>query len=338
MGPEALAQVLRHLKTYDHPDLLVGLKTGDDAAVYRLDAERALVQTVDFFPPVVDDPFTYGGIAAANAMSDVYAMGGEVILALNVAAFPDNLPPEILADIFRGGAEKVAEAGGIVAGGHTIMDKEPKYGLCVTGIVHPDRIMTKGGIRPGDRLFLTKPLGTGVITTALKMQRAAPEHVREAVASMLRLNRQAARIAQAVGVRGATDITGFGLLGHASEMASASHVDLRILAGKAPLLPGAARYAAEGVWAGGMWRNRQHVLGSDTRRSGPLAVVSEEVPEDLVGLLCDPQTSGGLLLAVPPAALAQFTAQCASSGQPAWEIGSAAAPVVDGQCRIEVLP
>jgi selenide,water dikinase len=337
MGPEALAQVLRHLKTYDHPNLLVGLKTGDDAAVYRLDAERALVQTVDFFPPVVDDPFTYGGIAAANAMSDVYAMGGEVILALNVAAFPDNLPPEILAEILRGGAEKVAEAGGIVAGGHTIVDKEPKYGLCVTGLVHPDHILTKGGIRPGDRLFLTKPLGTGVITTALKQQRAAPEHVREAVASMLRLNRTAAQIAQAVGVRGATDITGFGLLGHASEMAAASRVDLRISAASVPLLPGAARYAAEGVWAGGMWRNRQHVLGSDTGRSGPLAAVSEDVPEGVIGLLCDPQTSGGMLLAVPPAALEKFMAVCVSRGQPAWEIGVAAAPAVDGQCRIAVL-
>jgi selenide,water dikinase len=338
MGPEALAQVLRHLKTYDHPDLLVGLKTGDDAAVYRLDAERALVQTVDFFPPVVDDPFTYGAIAAANAMSDVYAMGGEVLLALNVAAFPDSLPPEMLAEIFRGGAEKVAEGGGIVAGGHTITDREPKYGLCVTGIVHPDHIMTKGGIRPGDLLFLTKPLGTGVITTALKQQRAAPEHVHEAVVSMLRLNRTAAQIAQAVGVRGATDITGFGLLGHAAEMASASHVDLRILASKAPLLPGAARYAAEGVWPGGMWRNRHHVLGSDTGRNGPLATVSEDVPDNLIGLLCDPQTSGGLLLAVPAAALERFTALCASSGQPAWEIGSAAAPAVAGQCRMEVLP
>jgi selenide,water dikinase len=337
MGPEALAQVLRHLKTYDHPNLLVGLKTGDDAAVYRLDAERALVQTVDFFPPVVDDAFTYGAIAAANAMSDVYAMGGEVILALNVAAFPDNLPPEMLADIFRGGAEKVAEGGGIVAGGHTITDKEPKYGLCVTGIVHPDRIMTKGGIRPGDRLFLTKPLGAGVITTALKQQRAQPEHVKEAVASMLRLNRTAAQIGQTAGLRGATDITGFGLLGHASEMAAASCVDLRISAASVPLLPGAMRYAAEGVWPGGMWRNRQHVLGSDTGRNGPLVTVSDDVSEELVGLLCDPQTSGGMLLAVPPAALDQFTALCAERGQCAWQIGEAAAPAVAGQWRIEVL-
>jgi selenide, water dikinase len=336
MGPEALAQVLRHLKTYDHPNLLVGLKTGDDAAVYRLDAERALVQTVDFFPPVVDDPFTYGAIAAANSMSDVYAMGGEVILALNIAAFPDNLPAEILADIFRGGAEKVAEAGGIVAGGHTITDKEPKYGLCVTGIVHPNHILTKGGVRAGDRLFLTKPLGTGVITTALKQQVAAPEHVQKAVTSMLRLNRLAAQVAQTVGVRGATDITGFGLLGHASEMAAASCVDLRISAASVPLLPGAARYAAEGIWAGGMWRNRQHVLGSDTGRDGRLATVSKDVPEYLVGLLCDPQTSGGMLLAVPPDVLDQFEALCASRGLSAWEIGVAVAPAAGEPCRIVV--
>jgi selenide, water dikinase len=337
MGPEALAQVLRHLKTYDHPNLLVGLKTGDDAAVYRLDAERALVQTVDFFPPVVDDPFTYGAIAAANSMSDVYAMGGEVILALNIAAFPDNLPPEVLADIFRGGAEKVAEGGGIVAGGHTITDKEPKYGLCVTGIVHPDHILTKGDVRAGDRLFLTKALGTGVITTALKQEVAAPEYVGRAVASMLMLNRLAAQIAQEVGVRGATDITGFGLLGHASEMAVASGVDLRIAAASVPLLPGAAQYAAAGVWAGGMWRNRHHVLGSDRGRSGLLAVVAEDVAEDLVGLLCDPQTSGGLLLALPPAAVERFKARCASRGQTAWEIGVAVAPAAGERCRIVVV-
>src|SRR5215213_2883833 len=164
MGPAALAQVLRPLTQYTHPALLVGLQTSDDAAVYRLSDEQAIIQTVDFFPPVVDDPFTYGAIAAANSMSDVYAMGGDVLFALNIAAFPSDLPTDLLAAIFEGGASKVAEAGGIIAGGHTVTDDEPKYGLCVTGTIHPDRILTKAGAKPGDLLFLTKPLGTGAIT------------------------------------------------------------------------------------------------------------------------------------------------------------------------------
>ncbi len=327
MGPEALAQVLRHLTQYDHPNLLIGLKTGDDAAVYQLDAERALVQTVDFFPPVVDDPYTYGAIAAANAMSDVYAMGGEVILALNIAAFPDNLPADVLVAIFQGGAAKVAEGGGIVAGGHTITDKEPKYGLSVTGLVHPARIITKGGVRPGDALFLTKPLGTGVITTALKNQAAAPEHAQAATESMLRLNRLAAQIAGECGVRGGTDITGFGLLGHASEMAVAAGVGFHLIAGQMPLLPGALRYAQEGHWPGGMWRNRQYVLGSDEGRAGQLARVDEAVPEEMVRLLCDPETSGGLLLAVPGEQVERFVALCRERGQDAWQIGEA----IEGQ-------
>lgn len=323
MGPDALAQVLRHLTKYDHPDLLIGLKTGDDAAVYRLDAEHALVQTVDFFPPVVDDPYTYGAIAAANSMSDVFAMGGEVLLALNIAAFPDSLPPEILATIFQGGAEKVAEAGGIVAGGHTITDREPKYGLSVTGMVHPDHIMTKGAIRPGDRLYLSKPLGTGVITTALKAEAASADHVWAATQSMLRLNRDVCRAAAAVGVRAATDITGFGLLGHASEMAVASGVRLRISAAAVPWLPGAHKYAAQGTWPGGMWRNRQHIFGSDDSRSGPLAKVEDTVPEDVIRLLCDPETSGGLFVAVPELRAGDLRSRCAALGQEVWEIGRA---------------
>ena len=323
MGPEALAQVLRQLTKYDHPSLLVGLKTGDDAAVYKLDDEHALVQTVDFFPPIVDDPYTYGGIAAANSMSDIYAMGGEVLLALNIAAFPDDLSPDVLATIFQGGAEKVVEAGGIVAGGHTVTDREPKYGLSVTGMVHPDRIMTKGGIRTGDRLFLTKPLGTGVITTALKQQVAAAEHVKLATESMLRLNRGAAQIASLLQVQGATDITGFGLLGHVSEMAVASGVRLRLFVSEIPLLPGAMEYAVQGTWPGGMWRNRQYVLGSDDGRAGPLAQVADTVSEEMIRLLCDPETSGGLLLAVSPVRVGAFTRLCAERGQTAWEIGEA---------------
>ena len=193
MGPLDLAQVLRPLKLTDHPDLLVGLHTSDDAAVYRI-GDRAIIQTVDFFAPVVDDPYTFGAIAAANAMSDVYAMGGEVLMALNVVAFPDTLPPEILSAILQGGADKVAEAGGVIAGGHSVVDKEPKYGLCVTGVTDLDRFTTKGGAQPGDLLVLTKPIGTGAITTALKAGKASDADVDAAVASMSTLNRRASQL------------------------------------------------------------------------------------------------------------------------------------------------
>src|SRR5437879_6784274 len=198
MAPGDLQEVLEGLKLGDagraHPDLLVGLGRADDAAVYRVAPDLAIVETVDFFPPVVDDPYTWGAVAAANAMSDVYAMGGQVMFALAVAGFPRELPKAIIAEVFRGGAEKVAEAGGVIAGGHTVIDEEPKYGLCVTGRVHPDRIFIKGGLRPGDRLFLSKPLGTGVITTAAKDGAAPDDVVDGAVRSMLRLNRVAAHV------------------------------------------------------------------------------------------------------------------------------------------------
>src|SRR5512136_13741 len=204
MAPEALAHVLRPLqdrfKRADYPDLLIGLGEPDDAAVYRIAPDRAIIQTTDFFPPVVDDAYAFGAIAAANAMSDVYAMGGEVLFALNIAAFPEDLDAEIFSDILRGSADKVAEAGGAIAGGHTVRDREPKYGLAVTGVVHPDRILTKGGARAGDARFLTKPLGAGVITTALKREQAEPVHVQTATESMLQLNRAASRAALAAGV------------------------------------------------------------------------------------------------------------------------------------------
>src|SRR5881394_4254713 len=193
-------------------NLMIGLGAADDAAVYRISDDLAIVETVDFFPPVVDDPWTWGAISAANSMSDVFAMGGEVLFALAVAGFPREMSKAIVAEVFRGGAEKVAEAGGVIAGGHTVVDNEPKYGLCVTGRVHPDRVLIKGGLRAGDRLFLSKALGTGVITTAAKDDKASPDIVRGAVESMLRLNRVAAEVAQTFGVRGATDVTGFGLL------------------------------------------------------------------------------------------------------------------------------
>src|SRR2546427_1004675 len=249
MAPGDLQEVLAVIKPAGHAhhaDLLVGLGRADDAAVYRVAPDLAIVETVDFFPPVVDDPYTWGAVAAVNAMSDVYAMGGEVLFALAVAGFPRELPKAIIAEVFRGGAEKVAEAGGIIAGGHTVVDAEPKYGLCVTGRVHPDRVFIKGGLRPGDRVFLSKPLGVGVVTTAAKNQAASEESLAAAVASMLRLNRVAARVASAAGARGATDITGFGFMGHAGEMIEGSGGGVAIFALRVPLLAVALALACQG--------------------------------------------------------------------------------------------
>ncbi|MDX1417574.1 MAG: selenide, water dikinase SelD, partial [Candidatus Promineifilaceae bacterium] len=234
-----------------YPDLLVGLDKADDAAVYRLNDRQAIISTTDFFPPVVDDGYDFGAIAAANALSDIYAMGGRVLFAINLVAFPDNLGAEILQDILRGGAEKVAEAGAVVVGGHSVNDKEPKYGLAVTGIIDPQKVKTKGGARPGDKLILTKPLGVGVITTALKRQIAENEHVAAAVQSMKTLNKVAAEAAQLANASGVTDITGFGLLGHAHEMAEASQVDFRLRLDRLPWLPGAISYGTAGAFPGG---------------------------------------------------------------------------------------
>lgn len=321
MGPAALAQVLRPLARQTHPDLLVGLQTSDDAAVYRLSPEQAIIQTVDFFPPVVDDPFTYGAIAAANSMSDVYAMGGDVLFALNIAAFPDDLPGEILTAIFEGGASKMAEAGGVIAGGHTVTDDEPKYGLCVTGTVHPDRILTKAGAQPGDRIFLTKPLGTGVITTAIKNGRAANADALAAVRSMTILNRGASLVARRVGVHACTDVTGFGLLGHASEVAIRSGVGLRIEASAVPLLDGALRYVAEGQVPGGLNRNRDYFAADP----GCGVAVEPGVNPERLALLYDPETSGGLILTVPAAQAADLHAAFAAADLPVWEIGAVVA-------------
>ena len=275
-----------------HPNLLVGLGSPDDAAVYRLNDEQALIQTVDFFTPIVDTPYEYGAIAAANALSDVYAMGGEVLFALNIAAFPPDLPTDMMAEILRGGADVVRSVGAAIAGGHTIQDKEPKYGLAVTGLVHPDRILTKGGARPGDALVLTKPLGTGTITTALKHGQVVPAHLDAAIASMMRLNRVASQAAKAAGARSATDITGFGLIGHVSEMAEAAGVRFRIRFDALPWLPGALGYAEAWVFAGGAHNNHAFY--------NPLVTYTRPVLDWQETLLHDPQTSGGLLVAVAP--------------------------------------
>ncbi len=296
----------------------MGLQWGDDAAVYRLDSDRALIATVDFFPPIVDAPYTYGAIAAANSLSDIFAMGGEVLLALNVVAFPDTLSRSILSEILQGGADKVAEAGGIIAGGHTVTDREPKYGLCAIGLVHPDKTMTKAAARPGDLLVLTKPLGTGAITTALKAKVVDSEHLRGAVHSMLTLNRRPSQIFVSLGVRACTDVTGYGLLGHALEMADASGVSIEIDVEKVPLLQGAYEYAQRGILPGGAWRNRDHLLPPDGE---PRVYYPPGIPEPILHLLYDPETSGGLLAAVPLSRIEALEDQFEASNLPLWIVG-----------------
>lgn len=320
MGPGDLAQVLRPLAQHSHPNLIIGLNPGDDAAVYRLGPSQALVQTLDFFPPIVDDPYTFGAIAAANSMSDVYAMGGEVMLALNIVAFPEDLDKAILTAILQGGMDKVREAGGIIAGGHTVTDREPKYGLCVTGMVDPAQIMSKSGARPGDRLILTKPIGTGVITTAAKNDRAQPAHLQGAVDSMLRLNGPASRVLRWAGVRACTDITGFGLLGHASEMAQASGVSLRISAAAVPLLDGALDCVKDKQVPGGTGRNRDYLL-SPTSQEQARVTIERSINRDLTTLLFDPQTSGGLFAAIPADRLDDVRAALKEQDVESWEVG-----------------
>lgn len=327
--------------------MLIGLGEPDDAAVYRLDDERALIKTTDFFTPIVDDPWLYGAIAAANSMSDVYAMGGDVLFCLNIAGFPEDLGLETVAQIFAGGAAKVREAGAAIAGGHTVTNPEPFYGLSVTGLIHPDQVMRKGRARAGDKLFLTKPLGTGIITTAAKLTGSGESHAHRlarkaqgkpdidqhhldaAVISMTQLNRAAAAAARAGGVRSATDVTGFGLLGHGSEMAIAagreSGVGFRIEAAAVPALPGTFVYIAAGYLTRGSTRNpdhfRQHVTFAPTVSNAQRT------------LLWEAETSGGLLAAVPAAGVTAFRGECAAAGQDCWEIGE----VVAGVAGIEVV-
>ncbi len=296
-----------------YPDLLVGLESPDDAAVWRLSEDKALVVTTDFFTPVVDTPYEYGAIAAANSLSDIYAMGGTPFLALNIAALPDQLPSEISSEILRGGAEKAREAGVVIAGGHTVKDKEPKYGLVAIGFVDPRKIISKNGLRVGDALALTKPLGCGVTTTALKQEKARDGDVKEAIAWMLRLNKIAGQLATEFDLRGGTDITGFGFLGHAMEMAEASGVALQIENAEIPLLSGARFYAESGIFPGGAFDNKSHFETS--------VAFDEKIDEPAQMLLFDPQTSGGLLLGVPREKLDSFKKRAKELDQPIWIIG-----------------
>ncbi len=290
-----------------HPDLLVGYSTADDAGVYRINEHQALVQTVDFFPPIVDDPYHFGRIAAANALSDIYAMGGRPLTALNIVCFPSGaMPAAILTAVLRGGAEKIEEAGAVVVGGHSIKDKELKYGIAATGLIDCDRIITNARAQPGDRLFLTKPLGTGLITTGIKNNVVGDELVQIVTAQMAQLNRSASELMLDHEVHAATDVTGYGLLGHALEMAQASHVAIRVFSRLLPLMPQALELAEAGMIPGGAAANREYV--------SPHAAVSDRVHENLVRVMFDPQTSGGLLIAVAEGDASRFEQDAGTRG------------------------
>jgi selenide,water dikinase len=298
--------------------LMVGYDSSDDAAVYRVSDQLAMIQTVDFFPPVVDDPFDFGRIAAANALSDVYAMGGEPKIAMNLLAVPSCLPLDAVGAILEGGAAKVAEAGAVLAGGHSIEDQEPKYGLCVTGFASPDRILTNSGARVGDLLVLTKPLGTGILTTAAKAQLLEEAEYREMVEVMATLNRRAAQAAVAAGASACTDITGFGLLGHGKELAQGSGCTIRLWAGQIPVLGRTLEMARDGIIPAGAYRNREFAQKDVDMAPG--------VAREVADVLYDPQTAGGLLIAVPEAAGRDLIRRLTDEGVTAAAIGTVLPP------------
>ena len=317
LGADLLADALRGLgaEAAADPDdaLIAGLNPPDDAAAYRVSDDLAIIGTLDFFPPLVDDPRTFGEIAAANALSDVFAMGGRVLFALSIAAFPEDLPRDVLAEIFGGASSKVREAGGTLAGGHTIRDPEPKYGLAVIGAAHPDKLLRKGGARPGDRLLLTKRLGTGVLVSGSRQGKTAPADLDAAIDQMRRLNRAASEVLVGAGITAATDVTGFGLLGHGLEMARASGTRFVFDSAALPALDGALDLAVAGVETGGAAHNRRFVR--------PSLTVGAEVARDLVTLAHDPQTSGGLLAAVPADQVDAVEAALDNAGVERWWVG-----------------
>lgn len=285
-----MAKVLTVIpKVYDK-NLIVGFDTADDAAVYKISEDKAIILTLDFFTPVVDDPYTFGKIAAANSLSDIYAMGGEATVAMNIVCFPQCLDMDILKEILRGGAEKVMEAGALLVGGHTVDDNEPKYGLSVTGIVHPDKVKANSDVKEGDLLILTKPIGTGIITTAIKGEIATEEDYLEVVKVMEHLNKSGGEAMKEVEVNGVTDVTGFGILGHGMEMAKGSNLTIEFDSSKIPMLKNAKEYAAMGILPEGMYKNLDYV--------SPEVKISEEVDQSTIDVLYDPQTSGGLLISV----------------------------------------
>ncbi len=310
---EALAGLGAEAAADPDPALIAGLDPPDDGAVYRVSDDLAIIGTLDFFPPLVDDPRTFGEIAAANALSDVFAMGGRVLFALSIASFPEELPRDVMTEIFAGASSKVREAGGTLAGGHTIRDPEPKYGLAVIGAAHPDRLLRKGGARPGDVLLLTKPLGTGLLVSGARQGRTSEADLAGAIDGMRGLNKAASEVLVAAGIRAATDVTGFGLLGHALEMARASGTRFVFDTSALPALPGALELAAAGIETGGAAHNRRFVASA--------LEVGPSVAPELVTLAHDPQTSGGLLAAIPPDRLAEVEAAFASADVPHWRIG-----------------
>ena len=292
MSLTELGDVLKRLPQPNDPNLLVGINTADDAGVYKLTDEIALIQTVDFFTPIVDDPYTYGQIAAANSLSDVYAMGGKPLTAMNIVGFHHKFfSNDVLVEILTGGFDKAKEAGAVIVGGHTIMDEELKYGLSVTGIVHPNKIVTNAGARPGDRLILTKPLGTGIISTALKSGKNLDNLMQQAIHVMVTLNKTASEVMQEIGVHACTDITGFGLLGHGYEMAAGSKVGFKIWASQVPIFDEAIQLIKEGYVPGGTSNNRYYL--SDK------VILPDSLDWEHATLLFDAQTSGGLLISVP---------------------------------------
>ena len=319
--------MLHSLPSFEHPDLIVGTETSDDAGVFRLRRDLAIVNTVDFFTPIVDDPYTFGQIAAANALSDIYAMGGEPKTALNIVGFPKGrLDLDVLTEIIRGGSERVSAAGAVLIGGHSVIDNELKYGMAVTGVVRPDRVVRNVGIRPGDALVLTKALGTGIIATGLKRGQASAASVRAAVASMIALNKTASAIMRTFPVHACSDVTGFGLLGHAFEMASGSEVTVVLEAQALPLLPGARRLARQGYVTGGGGRNKAY-LNDKT-------AVDPSVRGDLVEIAFDPQTSGGLLMVLPARRAAALVDRLRSKGLAAATLVGRAVPVEDVSVRL----
>lgn len=297
--------MLGKLPKFHNDNLLVGIETSDDAAIYKVTEDIALIQTVDFFTPIVDDPYTFGQIAAANSLSDVYAMGGEPKIALNIVGFPNCLDPAVLGEILAGGADKVKEAGAVLVGGHSVQDDEPKYGLCVSGFVHPDKIFKNYGCRPGDVLILTKQIGTGIVNTAIKAEMASEAAVKEAVTVMASLNKKAKEVVEKYDVSACTDITGFGLLGHCVEMASASEVTFELHVEDIAYLEDAIAYAQMGLIPAGAYKNRGYSIDQ---------VDCGEVAEHYVDLLYDPQTSGGLLISVSPDAVEEMLADFAAKG------------------------
>lgn len=313
VGAGVLAQLLDGIKVHSDPNLLVGFDKSDDASVYKISDDLALVQTVDFFPPIADDPYTFGAIAATNALSDVYAMGGEPKLALNIMAVPEGMPREAVHDMLRGGYDKVYEAGALITGGHSILDPEPKYGLAVTGFVHPDKMLTNSGAKPGDVLLFTKPIGIGILTTAAKAEMLTPELEQRMTALMMTLNKAARDAMVKYRVHACTDVTGFGMLGHMSEMATGSDVEITLHVDDVDLIPEAYEFAQMGLLPAGMYRNRN--FAEKYVDAGETELAKQD-------MLYDPQTSGGLLIAVDPADADALFAELKGTVPSAQRIGT----------------